>query len=97
MLQCVMSIVEKAKRAVSVLQERCIRDREEMATWARRMAEETEAEVRRKAGKQYFSIKYSNSDISRPLNGMLMNRFVVFMLYCNDALLYVNVSNPLRT
>lgn len=50
MLQCVMSIVEKAKRAVSVLQERCIRDREEMATWARRMAEETEAEVRRKAG-----------------------------------------------
>ena len=56
MLQCVMSIVEKAKRAVSVLQERCIRDREEMATWARRMAEETEAEVRRKAGRQYFSI-----------------------------------------
>ena len=50
MLQCVMSIIEKAKRAVSVLQERCIRDREEMATWARRMAEEAEAEVKRRAG-----------------------------------------------
>ncbi|XP_065064280.1 protein CBFA2T2-like isoform X2 [Rhopilema esculentum] len=49
MLQCVMSIIEKAKRAVSVLQERCIRDREEMATWARRMTDEAEAEVKRRA------------------------------------------------
>ena len=54
MLQCVMSIIEKAKRAVSVLQERCIRDREEMATWARRMADEAEAEVKRRAGETDF-------------------------------------------
>eukprot|EP00794_Sanderia_malayensis_P018910 gene18910-20813_t len=49
MLQCAMSIIEKAKRAVSVLQERCIRDREEMASWARRMTDDAEAEVKRRA------------------------------------------------
>jgi len=49
MLQCVMTIFDKAKRAISNLQERCIQDREEMAAWARAMAVDAEAEVKRRA------------------------------------------------
>ena len=50
MLQCIIGMVDKTKRAVSVLQTRCNQDREELLAWARKTAEETEAEVKRRAG-----------------------------------------------
>lgn len=50
MLQCIIGMVDKTKRAVSVLQQRCGQDREELLAWARKTAEETEAEVKRRAG-----------------------------------------------
>jgi len=48
-LQCIVSFVDKAKRSISVLQERCVRDREEMVTWARSMATDAESEIKRRA------------------------------------------------
>ncbi|XP_067052443.1 protein CBFA2T3-like isoform X7 [Acropora muricata] len=50
MLQCIIGMVDKTKRAVSVLQTRCNQDREDLLAWARKTAEETEAEVKRRAG-----------------------------------------------
>ncbi|KXJ18522.1 protein CBFA2T3 isoform X2 [Exaiptasia diaphana] len=50
MLQCIIGMVDKTKRAVSVLQQRCQQDREELLTWARKTAEETEMEVKRRTG-----------------------------------------------
>jgi len=54
MLQCIIGMVDKTKRAVSVLQTRCNQDREELLAWARKTAEETEAEVKRRAGLLLF-------------------------------------------
>ena len=34
---------------MSILQERCVRDREDMAAWARAMAADAEAEMKRRA------------------------------------------------
>jgi len=51
MLQCIIGMVDKTKRAVSVLQQRCQQDREELLTWARKTAEETEMEVKRRTSK----------------------------------------------
>ena len=48
-LQCIVNFVDKAKRSISVLQERCVRDREEMITWARSMATDAESEIKRRA------------------------------------------------
>ncbi|XP_057291257.1 protein CBFA2T1-like isoform X2 [Hydractinia symbiolongicarpus] len=48
-LQCIVTFVEKAKRSMSVLQDRCVRDREEMASWARAMAADAESEIKRRA------------------------------------------------
>lgn len=39
MLHCIIGMVNKTKRALSVLQERSIRDREELSLWMRRHAE----------------------------------------------------------
>ena len=50
MLQCIIGMVDKTKRAVSVLQQRCQQDREEMLAWVRKTADETESEVKRRAG-----------------------------------------------
>lgn len=63
MLQCVMTIFDKAKRAISNLQERCIQDREEMAAWARAMAVDAEAEVKRRAGKHACLSLYQESTV----------------------------------
>ncbi|XP_065676142.1 protein CBFA2T3 isoform X2 [Hydra vulgaris] len=48
MLQYIVSFVEKAKRSITILQERCLRDREEMASWARAMAADAENEIKRR-------------------------------------------------
>ncbi|XP_032232696.1 protein CBFA2T1 isoform X3 [Nematostella vectensis] len=50
MLQCIIGMVDKTKRAVSVLQQRCQQDREELLTWARKSADETETEIKRRVG-----------------------------------------------
>ncbi|XP_031564086.1 protein CBFA2T3-like isoform X2 [Actinia tenebrosa] len=50
MLQCIIGMVDKTKRAVSVLQQRCQQDREELLTWARKTADETEMEIKRRTG-----------------------------------------------
>lgn len=49
MLQYIVTFVEKAKRSANQLQERCIRDREEMASWARAITADAEAEIKRRA------------------------------------------------
>lgn len=46
-------MVEKTKRAITVLQQRTSQDREELVSWARKTAEEAEQEVRRHASKKY--------------------------------------------
>ncbi|CAL1538578.1 unnamed protein product [Lymnaea stagnalis] len=50
MLNCIIGMVDKTKRAMSVLQERSIRDREELALWARRQAEGIDADVKKRSG-----------------------------------------------
>ena len=35
MLNCIIGMVDKTRRAMSVLQERSVREREELALWAR--------------------------------------------------------------
>ncbi|CAB3993781.1 CBFA2T1-like isoform X5 [Paramuricea clavata] len=49
MLQCILGMVEKTKRAITVLQQRTSQDREELVAWARKTAEEAEQEVKRRA------------------------------------------------
>lgn len=36
MLQCIVAMVDKTKRALAVLHQRSVQDREELALWARR-------------------------------------------------------------
>ncbi|KAH9507743.1 Protein CBFA2T1 [Bulinus truncatus] len=50
MLNCIIGMVDKTKRAMSVLQERSIRDREELALWARRQADGIDADVKKRSG-----------------------------------------------
>jgi runt-related transcription factor 1 len=52
MLQCILGMVEKTKRAITVLQQRTSQDREELVAWARKTAEEAEQEVKRRASKK---------------------------------------------
>ncbi|XP_046842209.1 protein CBFA2T1-like isoform X2 [Xenia sp. Carnegie-2017] len=49
MLQCILGMVEKTKRAITVLQQRNIQDRDELMSWARKTAEEAEQDVKRRA------------------------------------------------
>lgn len=42
---------------MSVLQDRCVRDREEMASWARAMAADAESEIKRRAGNLFDFIE----------------------------------------
>lgn len=58
MLQCIIGMVDKTKRAVSVLQQRCQQDREELLTWARKTAEETEMEVKRRTSEYLFNMSW---------------------------------------
>lgn len=50
MLNCIIGMVDKTKRAMSVLQERSIRDREELSLWARRQADGIDADVKKRTG-----------------------------------------------
>lgn len=50
MLQCVMGMVDRTKRAVAVLQQRAQADRDEVIGWAKQQVNNAELEVKRKAG-----------------------------------------------
>jgi runt-related transcription factor 1 len=47
MLNCILGMVDKTKRALAVLQERSLRDREEVAAWLRRQTEGMEQDVKK--------------------------------------------------
>ena len=49
LLQCIVNFVDNAKRSISAIQERCTRDREEMASWARAITSDAENEIKRRA------------------------------------------------
>ena len=53
-LSCIVNFVENAKRSISSIQERCIRDREEMASWARAITADAENEIKRRASEFTF-------------------------------------------
>lgn len=48
MLNCIQGMVDKTKRALSVLQERSLRDREELTMWMRRHAEGMDQDVKKR-------------------------------------------------
>lgn len=48
-LQCIVTFVDNAKRSLAAIQERCMRDREEMASWARAITTDAEKEIKRRA------------------------------------------------
>lgn len=85
MLQCIIGMVDKTKRAVSVLQQRCGQDREELLAWARKTAEETEAEVKRRAGMCSISPKWS---------GQRMAFYMRNHGYHNFTSLILQLTNP---
>lgn len=58
MLQCILGMVEKTKRAITVLQQRTSQDRDELVAWARKTAEEAEQEVKRRASKKFTDSFY---------------------------------------
>lgn len=48
MLHCIIGMVDKTKRALAVLQERSLRDREELSTWMRRHAEGMDHDMKKR-------------------------------------------------
>ena len=48
MLHCIIGMVDKTKRALSVLQERSSRDREELSMWMRRHAEGLDNDMKKR-------------------------------------------------
>ncbi|ESO86588.1 hypothetical protein LOTGIDRAFT_235377 [Lottia gigantea] len=48
MLHCIIGMVDKTKRALAVLQERSLRDREELSVWMRRHAEGMDQDVKKR-------------------------------------------------
>ncbi|XP_041375217.1 protein CBFA2T1-like isoform X3 [Gigantopelta aegis] len=48
MLNCIIGMVDKTKRALSVLQERSLRDRDELSVWMRRHAEGLDQDVKKR-------------------------------------------------
>ncbi|XP_014665659.1 PREDICTED: protein CBFA2T1-like isoform X2 [Priapulus caudatus] len=56
-LNCIMSMVERTKRTLSVLQHRAVQDREELALWARRHAEGAELDVKKRADEAVSEVK----------------------------------------
>lgn len=48
MLSCIIGMVDKTKRALAVLQERSVHDREELSMWMRRQAEGMDQDTRKR-------------------------------------------------
>lgn len=49
MLNCIIGMVDKTKRALAVLQERSLRDREELSLWMRRHAEGLDTDLKKRS------------------------------------------------
>ena len=49
MLNCIIGMVDKTKRALAVLQERSLRDREELSLWMRRHAEGLDQDMKKRS------------------------------------------------
>lgn len=49
MLNCIIGMVDKTKRALAVLQERSLRDREELSLWMRRHAEGMDVDMKKRS------------------------------------------------
>lgn len=49
MLNCIIGMVDKTKRALAVLQERSLRDREELSLWMRRHAEGLDVDMKKRS------------------------------------------------
>ena len=49
MLNCIIGMVDKTKRALAVLQERSLRDREELSLWMRRHAEGMDSDMKKRS------------------------------------------------
>lgn len=49
MLNCIIGMVDKTKRALAVLQERSLRDREELSLWMRRQAEGMDQDIKKRS------------------------------------------------
>ncbi|XP_059177228.1 protein CBFA2T1-like isoform X2 [Physella acuta] len=65
MLNCIIGMVDKTKRALSVLQERSVRDREELSLWARRQADGIDADVKKRSGDvMAFTLRQTEERVS---------------------------------
>ena len=62
MLNCIIGMVDKARRALAVLQERSIRDREELSVWMRRHAE-NDHDLKKRAPESWSSMRSSDDRI----------------------------------
>lgn len=49
MLNCIIGMVDKTKRALAVLQERSLRDREELSLWMRRHVEGMDVDMKKRS------------------------------------------------
>ncbi len=49
MMHCIVSMVDKCKRALTALQERSQRDREELAMWMRRHSENIDTDMKKRS------------------------------------------------
>ena len=49
MLNCIIGMVDKTRRALAVLQERSLRDREELSVWMRRHGD-SDSDLKKRSG-----------------------------------------------
>jgi len=65
MLNCILGMVDKTKRALAVLQERSLRDREELAVWMRRQAEGMDQDVKKHTNDMMaFTVRQTEDRVS---------------------------------
>ena len=62
MLNCIIGMVDKARRALTVLQERSIRDREELSVWMRRNGD-SDTELKKRGQESWSSYRSSEDRI----------------------------------
>lgn len=62
MLHCIISMVDKTKRALAVLQERGQRDRDELAYWMRRQAEGLDSDMKKRTSEMMASTLRQTED-----------------------------------
>lgn len=65
MLNCILGMVDKTKRALAVLQERSLRDREELSVWMRRHAEGLDHDVKKHTSDMMaFTVRQTEDRVS---------------------------------